>query len=114
MKPYHLFALFAGGLFAAEFPAAKISHGDITRWVTVPGEAKPYQQATLYAKVGGYIQSVNADIGDEVKEGQALAHIEIPELLADQARSKADLDLAQIEFKRTSEAVKKAPDLVPP
>lgn len=117
MKPVPLFtflALFAGASFAAEFPVAKITRGDITRWVSVPGEAKPCQQATLYAKVGGYIQSVNADIGDEVKEGQVLAQIEIPEILADQARAKADLDLAQIEFDRTQAAVKKAPDLVPP
>lgn len=107
------FVFLTSGLSAADLPTTRLSRGDITRWVTVPGEVKPFQQATLYAKVGGYIQSVSADIGDEVKEGQVLAEIEIPELVADQARAKADLDLAEIEFKRTSEAVKKAPDLVP-
>lgn len=104
----------ATAALGAEFPAVKLGHGDITRWVTVPGEVKPYQQATLYAKVGGYVKSWHADLGDEVKEGQLLAEIEVPELEADQDRAKADLDLADIEFKRTSDAVKKAPDLVPP
>jgi RND family efflux transporter MFP subunit len=97
---------------AAEFPVAKLAHGEITRWVTLPGEVKPFQQATLYAKVGGYVQKVNADIGDEVKEGTVLAELEVPELLADRAKAKAELDLAQLEYDRASDAAKRAPDLV--
>lgn len=101
-----------GAAMAADIPVAKLTQGDITRWITVPGEVKAYQQATLCAKVGGYIQSVSADIGDEVKEGAVLAEIEAPELLAERDKLKAELDVAQIDYDRTSTAVKKAPDLV--
>src|SRR6266705_6929200 len=88
--------------------------GPITRNVTLPGEVKPYQQATLYAKVAGYLKTITVDKGDQVKEGALLAEIEAPELLADRARYKAEVELAEIDYKRLNEAQKKAPDLVVP
>src|SRR5881396_3816268 len=54
----------------------KITHpsrGEITRSITLPGEIKPYQAATLYAKVSGYLKTISVDKGDEVKEGALLA-----------------------------------------
>jgi len=63
--------------------------GPITRFVTLPGEIKPYQQATLFAKVAGYLKSIKVDKGDKVQDGVLLAEIEVPELLADRARYKA-------------------------
>src|SRR6266571_6082170 len=54
-------------------------HGSITRNVTLPGEIKAYQQATLYAKVAGYLKTISVDKGDFVKEGALLAEIEVPE-----------------------------------
>lgn len=100
-------------------PAPKVTathpfRGEITRAVTLPGEIKAYQQATLYAKVSGYLKRITVDKGDPVQEGALLAEIEVPELLADQAKSKAELQVAEIDYQRVSEAQKKAPDLVVP
>ena len=64
-------------------------YGPITRFVTLPGEIKPYQQATLYAKVAGYLKTITVDKGDRVKEGDLIADIEVPEMLADIQRYKA-------------------------
>src|SRR6266699_88837 len=89
-------------------------HGPITRFVTLPGEIKPYQQATLYAKVTGYLKTITVDKGDRVKEGDLLADIEVPELLADTQRYKAEVEVAELDFKRLSESQKKLPDLVVP
>jgi len=47
--------------------------------ITLQGETRPYQEATLYAKVSGYLKTVKVDKGDVVKEGQVLAVIESPE-----------------------------------
>jgi membrane fusion protein (multidrug efflux system) len=88
--------------------------GNITRSVTLPGEIKPYQQATLCAKVTGYLKSIKVDKGDAVAEGALLAEIEAPELLADAAKCRAELAVAQIDHRRVSEAQTKAPDLVVP
>ena len=69
-------ALFlAANAWAADAPELKVTHpkhGEITRFVTLPGTVKANQQATLYAKVPGYLKSLVVDKGDTVKEDQAL------------------------------------------
>src|SRR5437868_9635299 len=80
--------------------------GPITRFVTLPGEVKPYQQATLYAKVAGYLKTITVDKGDRVKEGDVIADIEVPEMLADIQRYKAEVEVADLDFKRLSESQK--------
>src|SRR6266436_4252054 len=89
-------------------------HGPITRFVTLPGEIKPYQQVTLYAKVAGYLKTIAVDKGDQVTEGKLLAEIEVPELIAERSRYKAEVEVAAIDYKRLSESQQKAPDLVVP
>src|SRR5437016_3683715 len=88
--------------------------GEITRSITLPAEIRAYQQATLYAKVAGYLKTISVDKGDEVKEGALLAEIEVPELLADRAKFKAETEVAAIDYRRVSEAQRKASDLVVP
>ncbi|EEF57522.1 efflux RND transporter periplasmic adaptor subunit [Pedosphaera parvula] len=86
--------------------------GDITRSVSLPGNVIPDQQAALHAKVTGYLKTIHVDKGDSVKEGDLLAEIEVPELLADLAKSKAEVEVADIDYKRILEAQQKAPSLV--
>src|SRR5438876_4776146 len=88
--------------------------GSITRNITLPGEIKPYQQATLYAKVAGYLKTITVDKGDRVKEGDLIADIEVPEMLADLARYKAEVTVAELDYKRLNESQKKLPDVVVP
>jgi membrane fusion protein, multidrug efflux system len=88
--------------------------GEITRSITLPGNVLAYQGVTLYAKVPGYLKTITVDKGDQVKEGELLADIEVPELIADRARYKAEVEVAAIDYKRVSAAQKKAPDLVVP
>jgi len=88
--------------------------GEATRSITLPGNVLAYQQATLYAKVAGYVKTVAVDKGDNVKEGASLADIEVPELIADRSKYEAELKVAQLDYERTSTAQKKAPDLVVP
>ena len=106
---------------AAQKPAAPAQvevvqpkRGPITRNVTLPGEVKAYQQATLYAKVAGYLKTITVDKGDRVKEGDLIADIEVPEMLADRARYKAEVEVADLDYKRLSASQKQAPDLVVP
>jgi RND family efflux transporter MFP subunit len=88
--------------------------GEIVRRVTLPGNVMAYHEATLYAKVAGYLKTINVDKGDPVKEGDTLAEIEAPEMLADLIKVKAEAEAAQIDYKRVTEAQKKASDLVMP
>jgi membrane fusion protein (multidrug efflux system) len=93
---------------------ARPHRGDIVRRVTLPATIRPYQQATLYAKVAGYLKSIRVDRGDAVKEGDLLAEVEAPELLADQAKYQAEVALTKVDYERLAEARSKAPDLVVP
>lgn len=95
----------------------KITHparGEIIRYVKLPGTLRANQQATLYAKVAGYLKSISVDKGDRVQAGQSLGEIEVPELQADLAKDKAEVKVAEADYNRTSAAQKKAPDLVTP
>ncbi len=86
--------------------------GEILRTISLPANVVANQQATLYSKVTGYLKTIAVDKGDEVKAGDVLAEIEVPELLADLAKYKAEFEIAELDFKRASDAQKKAPDLI--
>jgi membrane fusion protein, multidrug efflux system len=95
-----------------EVKTVRPRRGAITRSVMLPATISAHQQATLYAKVGGYLKAIAVDKGDDVKEGAVLAELEVPELLADRAKYKAEWEVATADFHRVQEAVQKAPDLV--
>lgn len=95
--------------------SVKLAHprrGEITRTVALPATIAPNQQATLYSKVAGYLRTMAVDKGDEVQQGQLLAEIEVPELVADLARYRAEAEIADLDYKRAHDAHQKAPDLV--
>ena len=97
-----------------EVKTALPQRGDIYRYVALPGTLRADQQVTLYPKVAGYLKAIAVDKGDQVRAGQVLAEIEVPELVADVARYRADLDVAEASFKRISVAQVKSPDLITP
>jgi membrane fusion protein (multidrug efflux system) len=92
----------------------RLSVGPITRSVMLPAQVIAFQQATLYAKVSGYLKSIAVDKGDKVATGAVLARIEIPELVASRAKQEAELKVAQADYSRLQESLRKAPDLVVP
>ena len=53
---------------------------DLARKIELPGTVEGYETADLYAKVGGFLAEINADIGDQVTKGQVLARLSIPEM----------------------------------
>jgi membrane fusion protein (multidrug efflux system) len=68
---------------------AKASGG--LRDITILADVRPFQEATLYAKVSGYLGKILVDKGDMVKAGQLLATIESQETDAQYASASADL-----------------------
>ena len=91
-----------------------LSVGPITRSIILPAQVIPFQQATLYAKVSGYLKTITVDKGDRVTSGAVLARIEIPELVAARARQEAELRAAQADYTRLQDSLQKLPDLVVP
>ena len=104
----------AAGPAATSVQTVHLKKSEIVRRVTLPGNVMAYQEATLYAKVAGYLKSVAVDKGDSVKTGDVLAEIEAPEMVADLVKEKAEAEAAAMDFRRVSEAQRKASDLVTP
>jgi membrane fusion protein (multidrug efflux system) len=91
------------------------ARGQIARRITLPTfRVLPLQEATIYAKVSGYLKTLAVDKGDSVKAGQSLAEIEVPELLAEEAQYKAETEVARTNYERIAAARQKATDLVMP
>lgn len=99
---------------SVEVNTTRPMRGEIIRFVTVPGTIRANQQATLYAKVAGYLKSLSVDKGDRVQAGQSLGEIEVPELLAELAKAQAEVAVAERDSQRLGVAQTKAPDLVTP
>lgn len=100
---------------AAVSPAAPVrnvqtmrpARADISHSFNTNGSMEAYETADLYAKVSGYLAEVHVDIGEQVKAGQLLALVSLPEAEKQLAQAeatiaskRANLALAQITVKR--------------
>ena len=73
--------------------------------LVLPGETAAWFESTLFARVNGYVAHWDADIGDRVRRGQALAAIETPELDAQLNAARAQLNASQAQVRvREAEA----------
>ena len=107
-------------------PVALASRADLSKYIEFDAEFRPYQEVAVHAKVAGYVQEINVDIGDHVKAGQVLATLEIPELKDDLAkatagtasarqavlRAQADYDDAHLNFTRLTQVAQSHPNLI--
>lgn len=100
-------------------PVAKVERTDLAQTVVIPAEFRPYVSVQLHAKVSGYLDQMNVDFGDQVKAGQLLITIEVPELhdelnnaMAEEKRAEADYTNANLIYTRLMGVNKDHPNLV--
>lgn len=93
--------------------AADVAHGAVVKTTTVElsptvrrltllGEARPFAEVTLYAKVSGYLKSVVVDRGDHVRQGELLATIESPETDRAVSAARAEYDQRRVTADRVA------------
>jgi RND family efflux transporter MFP subunit len=104
---------------AQSVAVARVGREDLFNEITIPAEFRPYLKVELHAKVSGYVDKINVDIGDQVKAGQLLAKLEVPELkdelnraTAAQKRAEADYKDAHLVYTRILSVEKEHPNLV--
>jgi RND family efflux transporter MFP subunit len=92
------------------------------RTTVQPGTVQAYESADLYAEVSGYLKKLHVDLGSQVKEGDVLAELDVPELVKQQAKAdalviqaearvglmKASIARAEAEFEAARAAVPQA------
>jgi RND family efflux transporter MFP subunit len=73
--------------------------GPATRPLILPGTVRAWYEAPIFAQVAGYVHSWSADYGARVQAGQQLATIDTPGLDAEYAAAKANLGVAQANYR---------------
>ena len=111
-------ALGAGAFFyfrhgrtdALNFNTVAVTRGELTQTVTATGILNPVVNVTVGSQVSGRISKLNADFNSPVTKGQVLAEIDpstyqgvVEQATADLANAKANLELQQVQFNRSSE-----------
>lgn len=59
--------------------------------VTLPGELKPWNRVSMYAKVKGFVREVAVDRGTTVRKGQVLARLDAPEVISELSQAQAQV-----------------------
>jgi len=104
----------------------KVVREDLDQDLWLSAEFRPYQEISLHSKVAGYLKSISVDVGDQVKAGQKIAELEVPELEDEQAkaqsayqaslqdvkRAEADFAQANAVYERLQGVIKEHPKLV--
>ena len=55
----------------------------------LPAELAPYERVDIYAKETGFVKSIKVDRGSKVTQGELIAELEAPELVAQRAQANA-------------------------
>jgi RND family efflux transporter MFP subunit len=87
---------------------ALVERGPLVNSVKLSGEFRAFQQIDVHAKVAGYIRVIYVDVGDQVKEGQVLAILEVPELNAEVTGAKADIRRSQDAIRRAQSEIERS------
>ena len=90
-----LFSIIVSGLSAANVQTIKPERRDLVRKTIQPAKAQAFHTADIGVKITGYVKSVPVDIGDQVKKGQILAIIAVPEL--DEQRKALQAEERELE-----------------
>ncbi|MGE4291523.1 MAG: macrolide transporter subunit MacA [Desulfovibrio sp.] len=107
---------FRPGADGPRWETTPVTRGDVENTVTCLGSLQPKDYVDVGAQVSGQLNQVLVDIGDQVEKGQLLAVIddstyqsevegdraELANLNAQLAQEQAELELAQLQYKRNA------------
>jgi RND family efflux transporter MFP subunit len=82
--------------------------GEPTSELLLPGNIEPLYSANLYARIDGYLDRRNVDIGAKVKAGQILAVISAPEVDQQLLQSRATLAQSEAALQQARAALEQA------
>jgi HlyD family secretion protein len=95
---------------APQYDTAAVARGTLTQLVTATGTLNPVTNVMVGCQVSGRISKIYVDYNSRVKAGQLIAEIDpqsyeaqVAQAQADLASAKANLELQQIEARRSSD-----------
>jgi membrane fusion protein, multidrug efflux system len=90
-----LFAASAGAQTTVD--VVRVVSKPVERQVKLPGEFQPYMAVPIFAKVSGFVRSMNVDRGSMVKKGELLATLEAPEMQAQIAEAESKVQAVDLQ-----------------
>lgn len=66
--------------------------------ISLPAELLPYEAVDVYARETGFVKSIKIDRGSMVRQGEIIAEIEAPELVAQRAQANAAYESAESQL----------------
>ena len=98
---------------APQYQTALVARGDLTQMVTATGTLNPVTNVTVGSQISGIIQTLYADWNSAVKANQVVAQLDpatykaaVAQAQGDLANSKANLELNDIQAKRSTQLFK--------
>jgi RND family efflux transporter MFP subunit len=79
--------------------------------LNLPAEVRPWQDASIFSRVNGYLKSWLVDIGAHVKKDQLLAEIDTPDLDQQLAQARSQEELAKRSLEQAKSTNTKWQDL---
>ena len=76
----------------------------VRRATEQPGQIEAYEVTPLHARVAGYVRKWNVDIGSEVRQGQVLAIVSVPELDAEAEQKQAQVEESEAKLAQAKAA----------
>lgn len=103
----------AGGSLRAQTPVARVQtvspvEKPLARVTEQPALIEAYAVAPLFPRVSGYVEKVNVEIGQRVKQDEVLLTIAVPDLEAEQKQREAEVLEADAEIEQTRVAIEVA------
>jgi RND family efflux transporter MFP subunit len=93
---------------APHVAVVKVSRKNLSNTLEIASEFQPFQEISIYAKVSGYIQTLDVDWGTHVNQGQLLAVLEIPELQQQLQLDEATVHRSEQDLGRANEELSRA------
>jgi membrane fusion protein (multidrug efflux system) len=89
------------GMFAAtlhgQVETCRVVSRNVDRKFQLTGEFLPYQSVSIFARVNGYVEQVEVDVGSMVKKGQLLAVLSAPEMAAQSAEALSKVEAIEAQ-----------------
>ncbi|MEO2011206.1 MAG: efflux RND transporter periplasmic adaptor subunit [Pirellulaceae bacterium] len=98
----------AGPTGPAEVEVVTVERKDLAYTIEVPGTVEGIESASLYSKIGGFLDEIYVDIGDRVEEGKVLASLDVPELAKQRLQKQAAIASASAKVRQADAAIKQA------
>lgn len=83
---------------APEVDITRVVSQKLNTTVQLPAQLVPYEVVDVYPKVTGFVKWIKVDRGSRVKEGEQIAQLEAPELVAQRAEAESKYQSAESQL----------------